>query len=72
MTNTKIKFIVIIQGGQTNEGPLKESELRLLFNRLHTEYTNLIYNPFYDVSATKVVSPLFDSSVESLVINSGL
>eukprot|EP00160_Parvularia_atlantis_P004575 Unigene13883_Nuclearia_a/m.41955 Unigene13883_Nuclearia_a/g.41955 ORF Unigene13883_Nuclearia_a/g.41955 Unigene13883_Nuclearia_a/m.41955 type:complete len:165 (-) Unigene13883_Nuclearia_a:34-528(-) len=72
VTNTKIKFVVIVQGGTAGEGPLKDSEMRQLFVRLHTEYTNLLCNPFHDVGATKLVSPAFDRTVDALLVGAGL
>ena len=63
VTNTKIKFIVIIDSSNTS---LRDNEIRQMFRKLHIAYTNLLSNPFY-IPGTSIESKKFSSIVESLM-----
>ena len=63
VTNTKIKFIVIIDSSNTS---LRVNEIRQMFRKLHIAYTNLLSNPFY-IPGTSIESKKFSSIVESLM-----
>ena len=45
MTNTRIKFILIVDS--SNATSLRDNEIRQMFRKLHTVYTQLLSNPFY-------------------------
>lgn len=44
MTNTRIKFIIIVDASNV---ALRDNEIRQMFRKLHTAYTQLLSNPFY-------------------------
>ncbi|KAF3936492.1 hypothetical protein ABW19_dt0210049 [Dactylella cylindrospora] len=59
MTNTGVKFVVIVDQGVSNSsalssrggglgGAIREADLKPVFKSIHTEYIKLISNPFYD------------------------
>ena len=43
VTNTRIKFIIITDTDTT----VRDYEIRQVFRKLHTPYTNIMANPFY-------------------------
>ena len=45
VTNTRIKFILIVDS--SNATSLRDNEIRQMFRKLHTVYTQLLSNPFY-------------------------
>ncbi|KAJ4428975.1 Trafficking protein particle complex subunit 2-like protein, partial [Periplaneta americana] len=44
VTNTKIKFIIVVESSNTL---LRDNEVRTMFRKLHTIYTDVVCNPFY-------------------------
>nr|CAD7611214.1 unnamed protein product [Timema genevievae] len=44
VTNTKIKFVIVVESSNT---VLRDNEVRMMFRRLHTLYTDVVCNPFY-------------------------
>ena len=64
VTNTRIKFILIVDS--SNATSLRDNEIRQMFRKLHTVYTQLLSNPFY-VPGNQIKSKRFDSLVLSLV-----
>ncbi|CAH0552201.1 unnamed protein product [Brassicogethes aeneus] len=44
VTNTKIKFIIIVDS--TNM-VLRDNEIRSMFRKIHSEYADIVSNPFY-------------------------
>lgn len=44
VTNTRIKFIIIVDASNV---ALRDNEIRQMFRKLHTAYTQLLSNPFY-------------------------
>ena len=61
VTNTKIKFILIVQSTL-----LRDNEIRQMFRKLHIGYASLLSNPFY-VPGTPIQSKKFSKVVESLM-----
>ena len=43
MTNTKIKFVLVVD---SLNSAFRENEIRTIFRNVHNEYTNFISNPF--------------------------
>ena len=66
VTNTSIKFIVIVESSNTN---IRDNEIRQMFRKLHTGYSNMLYNPFY-LPNTPIESKKFDAVVQSLLLPS--
>ncbi|XP_034257075.1 trafficking protein particle complex subunit 2-like protein [Thrips palmi] len=63
VTNTKIKFIVIVEATNTT---LRDNEVRQMFRRLHAAYTDVVCNPFY-IPGDHIVSKKFESVVKSIM-----
>lgn len=63
VTNTKIKFIVIVESSNTT---LRDNEIRQMFRKLHIAYTNLLSNPFY-IPGTSIESKKFFSVIDGLM-----
>jgi len=63
VTNTKIKFIIIVDSSNTN---MRDNEPRQMFRKLHIAYANVMANPFY-APATKITSKKFNSVINSLL-----
>lgn len=65
LTNTRIKFVVVVG---VPEGSIKDSEMRLIFKKIHASYIALVSNPFYDPDASKTItSTRFHQWMESTV-----
>ncbi|XP_015609099.1 trafficking protein particle complex subunit 2-like protein isoform X2 [Cephus cinctus] len=62
-TNTKIKFVVILQSTNTL---LRDNEVRTIFKKLHAAYANAVCNPFY-VPGDQIKSKLFDLAVMEIM-----
>ncbi|KAI9326571.1 trafficking protein particle complex subunit 2-like protein [Zopfochytrium polystomum] len=62
MTNTKVKFVVII--GMT-ETSVKDSDMKILFRYIHSAYVSLVSNPFWDAES-KIVSKRFINTMTEL------
>lgn len=81
VTCTKIKFIIIIDdgvpsgsggssggagaGGSSGHQEVKDSTIRVLFKKIHEEYTNIVSNPFY-VPNQKMTSKMIDKKIEDI------
>ncbi len=63
MTNTRIKFVIIVEAGNNS---LRDNEIRQMFRRLHAAYTNLLSNPFY-IPGQKIESKNFAQVVSSMM-----
>jgi hypothetical protein len=61
LTNTKTKFILIL-----DETEVKDQHLRDFFLKLQSYYINIISNPFYVVEE-KIESSKFDAKLVELV-----
>lgn len=64
VTNTSIKFIVIVEASNTN---IRDNEIRQMFRKLHTGYSNMLFNPFY-VPGEPITSKKFESVIKSLLL----
>ncbi|KAK4311939.1 hypothetical protein Pmani_016605 [Petrolisthes manimaculis] len=62
-TNTRIKFVIITDAANTT---LRDNEIRMMFRRLHSLYTNVVCNPFY-IPGHQISSREFDKGVAALV-----
>ncbi|KAJ3410793.1 Trafficking protein particle complex subunit 2-like protein [Chytridiales sp. JEL 0842] len=61
MTNTRVKFIVVIGVVDT---AIKDLEMKNLFKRIHSAYVGLVSNPFWDPeSNAKISSRGFNQSI---------
>ena len=63
---TSIKFIIIVEASNTN---LRDNEIRQMFRKLHTGYSNMLYNPFYTPGAP-IESKKFHGVIKSLLLPS--
>ena len=63
VTNTRIKFIIIVDNSNTT---LRDNEIRQMFRKLHTAYTNIMANPFY-MPGENISSTKFDSMVKGIM-----
>ena len=64
VTNTRIKFILIVDS--SNATSLRDNEIRQMFRKLHTAYTNVIANPFF-TPGQSIASTKFDVSVKTIL-----
>lgn len=63
VTNTKIKFIIVVESSNTL---LRDNEVRMMFRKLHTVYTDVVCNPFY-IPGDPVISKNFDTTVKNIM-----
>lgn len=63
VTNTKIKFLIVVESGNTT---LRDNDIRQMFRKLHTAYTNVMANPFYS-PGERIDSGKFDTTVKSIL-----
>eukprot|EP00090_Calanus_glacialis_P042765 TRINITY_DN7580_c0_g1_i1.p1 TRINITY_DN7580_c0_g1~~TRINITY_DN7580_c0_g1_i1.p1 ORF type:complete len:142 (-),score=62.28 TRINITY_DN7580_c0_g1_i1:70-495(-) len=63
VTNTRIKFIIITDNSNTT---LRDNEIRQMFRKLHTAYTNIMANPFY-MPGENISSSKFDAMVKGIM-----
>ena len=61
--NTRIKFIIITDNSNTT---LRDNEIRRMFRKLHTAYTNIMANPFY-LPVENITSCKFDAMVKGIM-----
>jgi hypothetical protein len=66
VTNTRIKFIIIVHINST-VGQTRDNEIRQMFRRLHTAYTQLLSNPFY-TPGEEITSKRFESVASGLMM----
>lgn len=68
LTNTNIKFMIIIKDTITTsiEISARETELKLFFTNIHELYVEYMLNPFSNIK-TKIISKRFDSGVQNCV-----
>lgn len=62
-TNTKIKFVIVLPSSNLL---FRDNEIKMLFKRLHTAYSNAVCNPFY-VPGSSINSKSFESSVMEIM-----
>jgi hypothetical protein len=63
VTNTKMKFIIVVESSNTL---LRDNEVRMMFRKLHTIYTDVVCNPFY-IPGDPIVSKTFDTTVKNIM-----
>ena len=63
VTNTRIKFVIVVDNTNTT---LRDNEIRQMFRKLHTAYTNVIANPFF-TPGQSIASTKFDVSVKTIL-----
>ncbi|KDR18458.1 trafficking protein particle complex subunit 2-like protein [Zootermopsis nevadensis] len=63
VTNTKIKFIIVVESSNTL---LRDNEVRTMFRKLHTIYTDVVCNPFH-IPGDPIISKNFDATVKSIM-----
>ncbi|CAF1146279.1 unnamed protein product [Adineta steineri] len=62
---TRVKFILIFE--HSTSSSLKDSDIKLLFQRLHQAYIDCVSNPFYEPN-TQLKSKRFEQVVTSLMV----
>ncbi|XP_066603745.1 trafficking protein particle complex subunit 2-like protein [Prorops nasuta] len=62
-TNTKIKFVIVLHFSSFQ---LRDSEVKMIFKKLHTAYSNAVCNPFY-VPGDQITIKSFDTSVMEIM-----
>lgn len=63
VTNTKVKFIIVINSSSTT---LRDNEVRTMFKRLHSLYSNAICNPFC-APGDEIISKKFSDYINIIV-----
>ncbi|CAH1384566.1 hypothetical protein MTP99_011268 [Tenebrio molitor] len=63
ITNTKIKFIIVVDS--TNMA-LRDNEIRSMFRKLHSEYADIVCNPFY-IPGEQICSKSFDVNIKNIM-----
>ena len=56
-------FIIITDNSNTT---LRDNEIRQMFRKLHTAYTNIMANPFY-LPVENITSSKFDAMVKGIM-----
>ena len=62
VTNTKIKFVIVVESNTT----LRDNEIRSMFRKLHNAYVDMVCNPFY-TPGENIVSKSFENVVTSMM-----
>ncbi|XP_057657068.1 trafficking protein particle complex subunit 2-like protein [Diorhabda carinulata] len=63
VTNTKIKFIIIVDSTNMT---LRDNEIRSMFRKIHSEYADIVSNPFY-IPGDPICSKAFTSSIKNII-----
>ncbi|KAL1513860.1 hypothetical protein ABEB36_003205 [Hypothenemus hampei] len=61
VTNTKIKLIIVVNAMNLT---LKDNDIRSMFQKIHSEYADMVSNPFY-IPGEPITSKLFDSTIKA-------
>uniref|UniRef100_A0A8D1VFL7 Trafficking protein particle complex subunit 2-like protein n=3 Tax=Sus scrofa TaxID=9823 RepID=A0A8D1VFL7_PIG len=64
VTNSKVKFVMVVDSSNT---ALRDNEIRSMFRKLHSSYTDVMCNPFY-TPGDRIQSRAFDSMVTAMMI----
>ena len=64
VTNSKIKFLVVIE---TSNQQYHDTEIKIMFKKLHSSYISNVCNPFYEIGQP-ITSKRFDDLVKSLML----
>jgi trafficking protein particle complex subunit 2 len=65
VSSTRVKFVLIFE--HSTAISLKDTDIKLLFQRLHQAYIDCILNPFYQPNS-QLKSKRFEQVVSSLMI----
>ncbi|KAG5884629.1 hypothetical protein JTB14_023823 [Gonioctena quinquepunctata] len=63
VTNTKIKIIIVVDS--TNMS-LRDNEIRSMFRKIHSEFADIVCNPFY-IPGEPICSKSFASSIKNIM-----
>ncbi|CAH1110758.1 unnamed protein product [Psylliodes chrysocephalus] len=63
VTNTKIKFIIVVDS--TNM-VLRDNEIRSMFRKIHSEYADIVSNPFY-IPGEPISSKNFTTNIKNIM-----
>uniref|UniRef100_UPI00358FE5AE trafficking protein particle complex subunit 2-like protein isoform X2 n=1 Tax=Myxine glutinosa TaxID=7769 RepID=UPI00358FE5AE len=63
VANTKVKFVIVIDSSNTS---FRDNEIRSMFRKLHTAYTDVMCNPFY-TPGDPIQSKTFDDVISSMM-----
>ncbi|RKP27893.1 Sedlin, partial [Syncephalis pseudoplumigaleata] len=64
MTNTRIKFIVVITVPQS---PIRDADMKPIFRRIHSAYIGLVSNPFHELDTNRPInSSMFSTMIEQI------
>jgi len=84
MTNTGVKFVVIVDQGVSNSsalsirgggglgGAVREADLKPVFKSIHTAYIQLVSNPFFDYESRSMVKSAKFSKAVAKIAESGI
>ena len=64
VSSTRVKFILIFE--HSTSASLKDSDIKISFQRLHQAYIDCVSNPFYEPN-TQLKSKRFEQAVTSLM-----
>ncbi|XP_032813415.1 trafficking protein particle complex subunit 2-like protein [Petromyzon marinus] len=64
VTNTKVKFVIVVDSSNTS---LRDNEIRSMFRKLHTAFTDVMCNPFYN-PGDPIQSTAFNNVVTSMMM----
>ncbi|KAG0000890.1 hypothetical protein BGZ65_003983 [Modicella reniformis] len=64
MTNTKIKFITVLNMPDVT---IKDLDMKNVFRRIHAAYMNHACNPFYEIDSQKMIkSKRFEEEIDAI------
>ncbi|CAG9859967.1 unnamed protein product [Phyllotreta striolata] len=63
VTNTKIKFVIVVDS--TNV-VLRDNEIRSMFRKIHSEFADIVSNPFY-IPGEPIISKNFTTSMKNIM-----
>ncbi|XP_066259491.1 trafficking protein particle complex subunit 2-like protein [Euwallacea similis] len=63
VTNTKVKLIIVVDSSNMI---LRDNEIRSMFRKIHSEYVDMVSNPFY-IPGEPITSKSFDTSIKSII-----
>ena len=63
VTNTRVKLVIVVDNTNT---ALRDNEIRQMFRKLHTAYTNVVANPFFTPGEC-IFSKKFDATARAIM-----
>ena len=63
VTNTRVKLVIVVDNTNT---ALRDNEIRQMFRKLHTAYTNVVANPFFTPGEC-ISSKKFDATARAIM-----